>query len=117
MAQDERTGAGSVGARIGIGREWTEADRAQFRKEYLNEVGTESPCPFCQRPRVRRSTYTRCNPCGTNWLDEENTFPEYLDQNPAVSRYARLMGKPKDGTGKSKAGGASPAGSGTGEQP
>lgn len=37
--------------------------------ERLNEAGTEPPCPLCQRPRVRRSSYVRCNPCGANWFD------------------------------------------------
>lgn len=38
-------------------------------EERLNEAGTEPPCPYCQRPRVRRSVYTRCNPCGKNWMN------------------------------------------------
>lgn len=56
------------------------------RQDRLNEVGTEAPCPWCQRPRVRRSDYIRCNPCGTNWLDEEMHLPDYLSLDPRVSR-------------------------------
>ena len=44
------------------------------RKDRLNEVGTEPPCPHCQRPRVKRSDYIRCNPCGANWMDGEDIF-------------------------------------------
>jgi ribosomal protein L37AE/L43A len=54
--------------------------------ERRNEVGTEPPCPFCKRPRVARSNYIRCNPCGTNWLDEEMHLPNYLNRNPAAAR-------------------------------
>lgn len=57
------------------------------RQEGLNEVGTLSPCPFCKRPRVQRSTYVRCNPCGLNWLDEEMHLPDYLNRNPAAARF------------------------------
>jgi ribosomal protein L37AE/L43A len=56
------------------------------RQERLNEVGTEPPCPFCQRPRVARSDYIRCNPCGVNWLNEEMHLPNYLDRNPNACR-------------------------------
>ena len=59
------------------------------RQERLNEVGTEAPCPFCQRPRVwRESGYIRCNPCGVNWLMEEMHLPNYLSLDPRVSRKA-----------------------------
>lgn len=51
------------------------------RRERLSEVGTEPPCPFCQKPRVKRSDYIRCNPCGTNWLQGENIF-----KDPRASR-------------------------------
>ena len=54
--------------------------------ERLSEVGTEPPCPFCRRPRVSRSDYIRCNPCGVNWLDEEMGLPNYLDRDPRVAR-------------------------------
>lgn len=39
------------------------------RQALIGEQGTEPPCPWCGTPRVKRSTYTRCNPCGTNWSD------------------------------------------------
>ena len=42
------------------------------KEERLNEPGTMPPCPFCQRPRVQRSDYVRCNLCGTNWLEGED---------------------------------------------
>ena len=58
----------------------------QERERVRDEVGTEEPCPFCGRPRVRRSDYIRCNPCGTNWLDEERHFRDYLNRNPAAAR-------------------------------
>ena len=80
MAQDERTGAGSVGARIGTGPGLTEALMG-FRNLLAAEVGTEADCPFCHEPRVRRSTYIRCNGCGVNWRDGEN-----LDVDPRWTR-------------------------------
>lgn len=42
--------------------------------ERLNEAGSELPCPFCQKPRVARSTYIRCNLCGMNWGKEQDIF-------------------------------------------
>lgn len=54
------------------------------RQERLSEVGTEMPCPFCNRPRVKRSDYIRCNPCGTNWLEGED-----ITQDPRKSRRTR----------------------------
>jgi hypothetical protein len=59
---------------------------ATTREQRLNEAGTEPPCPFCQRPRVSRSDYIRCNPCGVNWLNEEMSLPNYLDRDPRVAR-------------------------------
>ena len=56
------------------------------RLDRLNEVGTEPPCPFCQRPRVLRSSYIRCNPCGINWLVEEMHLRDYLNLDPRVCR-------------------------------
>jgi hypothetical protein len=56
------------------------------RQERLNEQGTEPPCPFCNRPRVARNTYIRCNPCGVNWLNEEMGLPNYLERDPRVAR-------------------------------
>lgn len=57
-----------------------------LREQRRNEVGTESPCPFCGRPRVKRSDYIRCNPCATNWLDEEMNLPDYLNLDPRMAR-------------------------------
>lgn len=56
------------------------------RRERLSEVGTEPNCPFCQRPRVSRSDYIRCNHCGVNWLEEEMHLPDYLNLDPRVAR-------------------------------
>jgi ribosomal protein L37AE/L43A len=56
------------------------------REERLAEVGTEPPCPFCRRPRVSRSSYVRCNPCGINWLNEEMDLPNYMERDPRVVR-------------------------------
>jgi hypothetical protein len=63
------------------------------REERLNEVGSELPCPLCEKPRVTRSDYIRCNPCGVNWLDEEMHLPDYLNRDPRLSRaeYARTV--------------------------
>lgn len=64
----------------------------EFRTTIVTEQGTEPPCPFCQIPRVKRTDYIRCNPCGINWLDEERTLAlDYLNRNPAVARHAALM--------------------------
>ena len=46
---------------------------------------TDLPCPMCGRPRSRRSDYTRCTPCGVNWLDGED-----LSANPKVARYEKM---------------------------
>lgn len=59
-----------------------EAERAAAR----SEAGTMPPCPFCQTPRVERTNYLRCNPCGINWLLEESHLPNYLNRNPAACR-------------------------------
>ena len=56
------------------------------RQDRLNEKGTEPPCPFCKRPRVSRSDYIRCHPCGVNWLNEEMHFPDYLSSDPLLAR-------------------------------
>jgi len=58
----------------------------QTRQERLAEVGTLPPCPQCGTPRVQRSDYIRCNPCGLNWLDGEN-----WDANPKVERYQKML--------------------------
>lgn len=47
----------------------TDEERELCRQDRLNEVGSEEPCPLCGRPRVTRSCYVRCNPCGLNWED------------------------------------------------
>jgi uncharacterized Zn finger protein (UPF0148 family) len=36
--------------------------RDKLRDE-LKTGGTESPCPFCTLPRLKRSDYTRCPRC------------------------------------------------------
>ena len=64
----------------------THEQREEARQARLGEVGTLSPCPFCRTPRVQRSDYIRCNPCGINWLDEEMHLPDYLNRSPAACR-------------------------------
>lgn len=59
----------------------TGEEMQQSRELALNEVGTLPPCPLCQRPRVQRSDYIRCNPCGKNWLNGED-----LTKDPRLSR-------------------------------
>ena len=62
-------------------------DLEAWRHHLMTEEGTEPPCPFCQTPRVTRSSYIRCNQCGVNWLDEERKLsPDYLDKDPRLSR-------------------------------
>lgn len=69
------------------------------RLERMNEVGTEPPCPFCQRLRADRPNggYIRCNPCSVNWLNEEMHLTykgkSYLEVDPRLARSeAALMG-------------------------
>jgi hypothetical protein len=64
----------------------THKQAEDLRRDRLNEVGTEPPCPFCNRPRVSRTDYIRCNPCGVNWLNEEMSLPGYLESDPRVAR-------------------------------
>jgi len=64
----------------------TEEQQEAARQERLNEPGTEAPCPFCQRPRVKRSNYIRCHAEGINWLDGEN-----LDRNPKAERWEKFL--------------------------
>lgn len=64
----------------------TAAEQEAARVERLNEKGSEPPCPFCQRPRVMRSDYIRCLPCGINWLASEMGIPDYLNLDPRVAR-------------------------------
>lgn len=47
---------------------------AQTPEERMAEAGNEPPCPFCERLRVRRSSYIRCNPCGKNWMEGQDIF-------------------------------------------
>jgi len=47
---------------------------ASTREQRLAEVGAEPASPFCGRPRVKRSSYIRCNPCGMNWSDGQDIF-------------------------------------------
>lgn len=67
------------------------------REERVNEPGTMPPCPFCEKPRVKRSDYVRCNPCGLNWLEGED-----LSLNPYLSREPYLSWKRTQGTGSTK---------------
>jgi hypothetical protein len=57
-----------------------------MREEARAEPGTEPPCPWCGRPRVLRSNYVRCLPCGVNWLAEEMHLPDYLNMDPRTAR-------------------------------
>lgn len=50
--------------------EWFKMTPAQR----VAEVGDEPPCPFCEKPRVTRSDYIRCNPCGMNWVNGTDIF-------------------------------------------
>jgi hypothetical protein len=62
-------------------------DELMAMKRRINtEVGTEPPCPFCQKTRVTRSSYIRCNPCGINWFDGEN-----LSMDPKLERYTKMV--------------------------
>lgn len=69
----------------------TFAEQEAMRAQALSEVGTMPPCPMCQRPRVQRSDYVRCNPCGMNWLNGED-----------ITRDARLSRAPLPGIKPSK---------------
>ena len=53
------------------------------REQRLAEVGSEPPCPRCGKPRVSRSTYIRCNPCGANWSPAEGGD---ITKDPRLSR-------------------------------
>ena len=68
------------------------------RQDRLNEQGTEPPCPFCKGPRVSRSDYVRCCPCGINWLDEEMHLPDYLNMDPRVARERERRARMGTGT-------------------
>jgi ribosomal protein L37AE/L43A len=56
---------------------------AEEKKAAANEQGTEAPCPWCGKARLRRSDYIRCNGCGVNWLDGED-----LSKDPRADRKA-----------------------------
>lgn len=78
----------------------TVVEQDELRRSNLNEVGTEPPCPWCGRSRVKRSDYTRCNPCGTNWLVGED-----LTRDPMMSRTrntAQVRMETKDGAQTAK---------------
>jgi hypothetical protein len=62
-------------------RMMTYEEQEQLRQDRLGEVGTEPPFPSCGRARVKRSDYTRCNPCGLNWLKGED-----LTRDPRLTR-------------------------------
>ncbi len=64
----------------------------QTRQDRLSEVGIEPQCPFCGKPRVGRSDYIRCYPCGVNWLDEDLEIPNYLNRDPRVARASMATG-------------------------
>jgi ribosomal protein L37AE/L43A len=64
----------------------------QTREERLNEVGTEPPCPWCSKPRVKRSVYIRCNPCGTNWFKGDD-----LMRDPRTKPTAPISMETSDG--------------------
>jgi ribosomal protein L37AE/L43A len=59
-----------------------EQQQEAARQERLNEPGTEPPCPLCQRPRVKRSDYIRCNRCGLNWTNGEQA----IDRHPLATQ-------------------------------
>jgi hypothetical protein len=67
-------------------RTMTEAEQEATRRTRRNEPGTEPPCPMCGKPRVKRSTYIRCNPCAVNWSEREDT-----SSDPTIERYAQLI--------------------------
>ena len=62
-------------------RMMTFEEQEAMRQAAMDEVGTEPPCPFCQRPRVSRSSYIRCNRCGVNWSPGED-----INLDPRTSR-------------------------------
>jgi ribosomal protein L37AE/L43A len=47
---------------------------AMTPQERMSEVGDEPDCPLCGKPRVARSTYIRCHPCGKNWVNGVDIF-------------------------------------------
>lgn len=73
----------------------TEEQQEAARQAYFGEKGTEPPCPFCQKPRVKRSDYIRCLPCGVNWLQGENIFAD-----PRIERHAQLIRELRSGNSR-----------------
>jgi hypothetical protein len=65
----------------------TYEEQEAARLERLNEVGTELPCPLCKRPRVTRTDYIRCNPCGLNWSEGQA-----LDRHPLATQPTASIG-------------------------
>lgn len=68
-------------------KKWMVEMPEQLKRE--NTVGgdlKDLPCPFCKRPRSQRSTYIRCNPCGTNWLPGEDP-----SKDPRIERYDKTL--------------------------
>lgn len=75
----------------------TQAQAEEARQERLNEIGIEPPCPFCNRPRVTRSDYIRCNPCGTNW-----NLTDDLSKDPRIKATRPTSTATKDGAETAK---------------
>ncbi len=89
----------------------TYEEQEEARKQRLEEPGNLAPCPFCGRPRVQRSTYVRCNPCGVNWLDEEMHLPNYLNRLPSAARSEAMRARMGPKTDSSARPTEDPAGS------
>lgn len=66
---------------------WAEGIYGRLQHEIENG-GSESPCPFCSVPRVKRSDYTRCCGCGVNWLIGED-----LTRDPRMSRLSKPLSR------------------------
>jgi ribosomal protein L37AE/L43A len=88
-------------------RTMTYEEQEEARRERLAEVGTEPACPFCQRPRVRRSDYTRCDRCGVNWLDGEDLSKDPRNERKRAMLRTTGIGSTRPATSD----GVSPAGS------
>jgi hypothetical protein len=70
----------------------TPEEQEAARQERLNEPGTEPPCPMCERPRVTRSDYIRCNPCGLNWTNGEQAIDRHpLATQPTASTETEIV--------------------------
>jgi ribosomal protein L37AE/L43A len=66
----------------------TAEEQELLRAARMGEKCEELPCPFCRRPRVKRSAYIRCNRCGLNWLDGQD-----------LMLHPHSKGQPMRGTG------------------